>query len=216
LYHRASWLKRRHVIHAMNKLLASSHIRLLSAYNQVMVSPRSSYGQLRSVGYHLWLYPKLPLLPLVTFTVAGSLYDRGNPWQEYLSLRECVYRQILFLNFWTSEGKKASECISLQCSQIFERELIFATFPNFARSFWYEQHIDKHSWNDTDRENRNTRRNPRPSVTLSITHLTWIGLWSNPGFRGERPAINRLSHGRTISRWKVTWIIVKRLARTAQ
>jgi hypothetical protein len=34
-----------------------------------------------------------------------------------------------------------------------------------------------------------------PSVTFSTTNPTWTEPGSNPGFRGERPATNRLSHG---------------------
>jgi hypothetical protein len=40
-----------------------------------------------------------------------------------------------------------------------------------------------------------TRRKPCPSATLSTTNPTWTDPGSNPGVRGERPAINRLSHG---------------------
>ena len=36
------------------------------------------------------------------------------------------------------------------------------------------------------------------------TSLTWNDLGSNPGLRGERPAINRLRHGTAILRLKVT------------
>jgi hypothetical protein len=34
-----------------------------------------------------------------------------------------------------------------------------------------------------------------PSATLSTTKPTWTDPGSNPGFRGERPATNHLSHG---------------------
>jgi hypothetical protein len=34
-----------------------------------------------------------------------------------------------------------------------------------------------------------------PSATLSITNPTWPDLSSNPGFRGGKPATNRLSYG---------------------
>jgi hypothetical protein len=44
-------------------------------------------------------------------------------------------------------------------------------------------------------ENRSTRRKARPSATLSTINPTWTDPGSNPGFRGERPATNRLSHG---------------------
>jgi hypothetical protein len=44
-------------------------------------------------------------------------------------------------------------------------------------------------------ENRRTRGKTRPSATLSITNTTWTDPGSNPGLRGGRPAVNRLSHG---------------------
>jgi hypothetical protein len=44
-------------------------------------------------------------------------------------------------------------------------------------------------------ENRSTRRETCPNATLSVTNLTWTDLGVNPGARGDRPAINRLSRG---------------------
>jgi hypothetical protein len=44
-------------------------------------------------------------------------------------------------------------------------------------------------------ENRSTGRETCPSATLSTTNPTWIDLKSNLGLRGERPAIDSLSHG---------------------
>jgi hypothetical protein len=44
-------------------------------------------------------------------------------------------------------------------------------------------------------ENRRTWRKTCPSATLSTTNPTWIDPGANPGLRGERPAINDLSHG---------------------
>jgi hypothetical protein len=44
-------------------------------------------------------------------------------------------------------------------------------------------------------ENRITRGKPCHSDTLSSTNPTWTDPGSNPGFRGERPTTNRLSHG---------------------
>jgi hypothetical protein len=48
-------------------------------------------------------------------------------------------------------------------------------------------------------ENRSTRRKICPSATLSTTNPAWTDRGSNPGFRGGRPAANRLSHGTVIS-----------------
>jgi hypothetical protein len=45
-------------------------------------------------------------------------------------------------------------------------------------------------------ENRSTRGKTCPSVTLSTTNPTRTDSGSNPGLRGERPATNRLSHGK--------------------
>jgi hypothetical protein len=44
-------------------------------------------------------------------------------------------------------------------------------------------------------EKRSTRRKTCPSATLSTTNPTWTDPESNPGFRGERLATNRLRHG---------------------
>jgi hypothetical protein len=38
-----------------------------------------------------------------------------------------------------------------------------------------------------------------PSATLSTTNPTWHNLSAKPGLRGERPAINCLSHGTAIN-----------------
>jgi len=38
-------------------------------------------------------------------------------------------------------------------------------------------------------------RSLSPSVTLTNTNCTWIGLGSNPGLHGKRPATNHVSHG---------------------
>jgi hypothetical protein len=50
-------------------------------------------------------------------------------------------------------------------------------------------------WNDTDRKNRRTHREPCHSATLSTTNPTWTDPGTNSGLRGERPTTNRLSHG---------------------
>jgi hypothetical protein len=44
-------------------------------------------------------------------------------------------------------------------------------------------------------EKRRTRGKTCPSATLSTTNPTRTDPGSNPGFRGGRPAANRLSHG---------------------
>jgi hypothetical protein len=44
-------------------------------------------------------------------------------------------------------------------------------------------------------ENQSTWRRTCLSATSSTTNLTQTGLWWNPGLRGERPPIKRLSHG---------------------
>ena len=48
------------------------------------------------------------------------------------------------------------------------------------------------------RKNRNTSRQTCPTATLSTTNLTWTDSETNPGLQGERPATNRLTHGRPI------------------
>jgi hypothetical protein len=48
-------------------------------------------------------------------------------------------------------------------------------------------------------ENGSTRRKTCPRATLSTTNPTWTNPGSNPGFRGDRPATNRLSHGTALS-----------------
>lgn len=54
----------------------------------------------------------------------------------------------------------------------FGKRIDFCDIPKLRPFVLVDQHIDKQSWKDTDRENRNTPRNFRLSATLSITHLT--------------------------------------------
>jgi hypothetical protein len=42
---------------------------------------------------------------------------------------------------------------------------------------------------------KNSEEETYPSATLSTTNPIWIDPGANPGLRGERPAINDLSHG---------------------
>jgi hypothetical protein len=67
------------------------------------------------------------------------------------------------------------------------------TLEYYAFPRWYE--FGERRWNDTDRGNRRTRRKTCPSATLSTTNTTWIDPGANPGFRGDRPEANDLSHG---------------------
>jgi hypothetical protein len=53
----------------------------------------------------------------------------------------------------------------------------------------------EHRWNEIDREKRKYSGRNCPSSTLSTTNPTRTDPGLNPGLRGERPAINRLSHG---------------------
>jgi hypothetical protein len=48
-------------------------------------------------------------------------------------------------------------------------------------------------------ENRSTREKTCPSATLSTTNPIWTDPESNPGLRGGRPAVNRLSHGTALT-----------------
>ena len=51
-------------------------------------------------------------------------------------------------------------------------------------------------WNDTDRgKTRNWGRNLFPLPFFPTEFLTGNGMGSNPGFRGDRPATNRLNKG---------------------
>ena len=50
------------------------------------------------------------------------------------------------------------------------------------------------------KENRSSLRKTYPIATLYTINLTWAGLGMNPGFRGDRPATHRLSHGAAPSR----------------
>jgi hypothetical protein len=62
-------------------------------------------------------------------------------------------------------------------------------------------------------ENGSTWGKTCHSATLSTTNPTWTGPGSNPGLRGERQAINRLSHGTAYFRTLVVdgKIILKRI-----
>jgi hypothetical protein len=54
-------------------------------------------------------------------------------------------------------------------------------------------------WNAIGREKPKNWEKPCPIVTLSTTNLTWTEPEANPGFRGGKPATNRLSCGTAIS-----------------
>lgn len=43
------------------------------------------------------------------------------------------------------------------------------------------------------------RRKTHPSASRSTPNLTWTDQVSNPGHRNDRPATDRLSHGRALS-----------------
>jgi hypothetical protein len=67
--------------------------------------------------------------------------------------------------------------------------LAYCAFPR-----WYG--FGERRWNDIlTGENRRTRRKTCPTATLFTTNHTWVDPGANPGLRGERPAINDLSHG---------------------
>jgi hypothetical protein len=54
----------------------------------------------------------------------------------------------------------------------------------------------EHRWNDTDEADRGTWRYTCPTATPCTINLAQTDPGSNPGFRGERPATDRLSHGK--------------------
>jgi hypothetical protein len=64
-------------------------------------------------------------------------------------------------------------------------------------------------------ENRRTRRKTCHSATLSTTNPTWIDPGANPGLRGERPAINHLSHDRGSTTRIITYYTEASLHRLA-
>jgi hypothetical protein len=68
----------------------------------------------------------------------------------------------------------------------------------------------EHCWNDTDRVKRSTQSKTCPSATWSAINLTRNGLVSNPNLRGDRPATNRLNHGRSLVHKIVTLFPVSR------
>jgi hypothetical protein len=55
-----------------------------------------------------------------------------------------------------------------------------------------------------DRGNRSTRRRTLPRSNLFSINFTWIGLGSNPGRCGERPATNCLSLARLSAAWNTS------------
>jgi hypothetical protein len=66
------------------------------------------------------------------------------------------------------------------------------TLAYYAFPRWYE--FGERRWNDSDRGKPKTWEKNCPSATLSTTNPTRIDPGANPGFRGERPATNHLSH----------------------
>jgi hypothetical protein len=53
----------------------------------------------------------------------------------------------------------------------------------------------EHRWIETEKEKQKYSGKTSPSTTLSTIKSIWTKLGSNPGFCGEKPATNRLSHG---------------------
>jgi hypothetical protein len=50
-------------------------------------------------------------------------------------------------------------------------------------------------WNNTDKGKPKYLEEKCPSAILSTINLTWPGMRSRPGLRGEKPATNRLRLG---------------------
>jgi hypothetical protein len=68
------------------------------------------------------------------------------------------------------------------------------TLAYYAFPRWYG--FGERRWNYIlTRENRRIRRKTCPSATPSTTNPAWIDPGVKPGFRGDRPATNDLSHG---------------------
>jgi hypothetical protein len=61
--------------------------------------------------------------------------------------------------------------------------------------FYKVLQLIEHQWNEIDRENRQLGEKPVPVLLCPPQISHGLGLGSNPGLRGERPATNRLSHG---------------------
>jgi len=52
----------------------------------------------------------------------------------------------------------------------------------------------EHWWSETDEADRGTWKQTCPTVTPCTINLTQTDLGSNPGFRGDRQATDRLCH----------------------
>ena len=68
-------------------------------------------------------------------------------------------------------------------------------------SSWQQQHVDEgmeQCWNDADGGNRSRRKKTCHSATLSTTSPTRADLERNPGPHDDRPATDRLSHGKAL------------------
>jgi hypothetical protein len=83
---------------------------------------------------------------------------------------------------------------AIQYSPLSGRKVLVWRFPGFVRlSFWEEQLVGEDEcealveWH--------WQGKTCPSATFFTINLTGNDLGSNPGFRGARPATNRLSHG---------------------
>jgi hypothetical protein len=135
-----------------------------------------------------------------------TLYNTRK-WLYFLSLCAIVFRSPPASHLYSSNGQWSSQLFwvyyKLRNSTLFfllkawwvrPKRGCLLTLAYYAFPRWYE--LEERRWNDIlTRENRRTLRKTCPSATLSTTNPTWIDLVANPGFRGERPATNDLSHG---------------------
>jgi hypothetical protein len=80
---------------------------------------------------------------------------------------------------------RMGETVSLNC----RLQRAYCSFPKLY------MRLENHGGTILTGKNLRTRRNPRPSATLSATNPAWTVLVVKPGLRGERSMTNRLSHG---------------------
>jgi hypothetical protein len=94
---------------------------------------------------------------------------------------------------------------AVECSPIYEIYCflkVLRLFPSFTLvtamlSWWWASNISRmilQGQTEVLRSNGSTPIKLCPTATLSTTNLAWPDLDSNPGFRGDRPATNRLIH----------------------
>jgi hypothetical protein len=96
------------------------------------------------------------------------------------------------------EAENRAKAFSSRRLLVPEGALLCAKPPGFPLVLLMKVVKREHCWTDTDSDRPSSHREICSTATSSTTNLTQTNLGKNPGVCGERPATNRLQHGRIL------------------